>query len=79
MPHPTTITFDVYGTLVRWDETVQDAIRHVLAGRRADADVALAADVFEAESRRLQTVGAFRSYRGILRDSLRPAFATAGI
>lgn len=74
-----TITFDVYGTLARWDETVHEAIGGVLAARsRGDADIALAANAFEAESCRLQTVGAFRSYRSILRDSLEPAFATAG-
>ena len=80
MARPTTITFDVYGPLVQWDAPVRDAFRDVFARRgRAEADVALAADAFEAESRRLQAVGAFRSYRGILRDSIRPALATAGL
>ena len=80
MARPSVVTFDVYGTLTRWDETVADAFVQVLASHgRADAEVGLACEVFEAASRRLQAEGAFRSYRGILRDSLRPALATAGL
>ncbi|WP_187278831.1 HAD family hydrolase [Methylobacterium sp. WL12] len=74
------ITFDVYGTLTQWDETVRDALGSILVARgRSGADVERVANAFEAESRRLQTVGAFRSYRSILRDSLRPALAVAAM
>jgi len=78
MPRPIAITFDVYGTLAQWDETVADALCQVLTQHgRGDADLGLVANAFEAESRRLQSQGAFRSYRSILRDSLRPALAVA--
>lgn len=80
MPPPSVITFDVYGTLAQWDETVRDALSTVFADRgRADSDLELACGAFEAESRRLQAAGAFRPYQDILRDSLRPALATAGL
>lgn len=74
------VTFDVYGTLVQWDQAVEEGLRAILDGYGSSGtDVQLAANAFEAESRRLQTVGAFRSYREILRSSLRPALATAGV
>ena len=80
MPRPAAITFDVYGTLAQWDETAADALREVLTRHgRGDADLELASSVFEAQSRLLQAQGAFRSYRRILRDSLRPALAVAGL
>ena len=61
MACPSTITFDVYGTLTRWDEAVADAFAEVLAGHgRADADVGFACGAFEAASRRLQAEDAFR-------------------
>ncbi len=80
MSRPAAISFDVYGTLTRWDETVSDALRHLLTSRgRADFRVDPFVRIFEAESRRLQAEGAFRSYRSILRDSLHLAFTTAGL
>ena len=79
MPKPRFVTFDVYGTLLQWDQAVRGALKVLLDHHgRVDIDLLLACDAFEAESRRLQTVGAFRSFRGILRQSLRPACATAG-
>ena len=46
---------------------------------RPDADVQVAANACNAEALRLEAVGAFRSYRVILREALRPAMATAGL
>ena len=80
MPRTAAITFDVYGTLAQWDETAADALHQVLTKHgRGDADLELVASVFEAQSRLLQTQGAFRSYRSILRDSLHSALAVAGL
>ncbi|MCJ2058167.1 hypothetical protein MKL09_16575 [Methylobacterium sp. J-048] len=58
MTRPSFITFDVYGTLTRWDEKVADAFTEVLADHgRADAHIGLVCEAFEAKSRRLQTEG----------------------
>lgn len=72
-----TITFDVYGTLVRWSETVEDAFRTALP-RANPSELKRACRVFEAESRRLQAEGAFCPFADILYDSAALAVDAAG-
>ena len=74
------ITFDVYGTLVQWDEALTRALGEILAAHNRPAeDIKQVFNVFGAESSRLQADGPFRSFAEILRDSLAPAAATVGV
>ncbi len=80
MPRPAAITFDVYGTLTQWDQALAAAMGDILnTHEHSEADVKLAASACNAEALRLEAIGAFRSYRAILLDALRPALATAGL
>ena len=77
---PEVITFDVYGTLSQWDQTLEAALREIFQGRAAPrATCRLRRTPATRRLLRLEAVGAFRSYRLILRDALRPAMATAGL
>lgn len=60
-----TTTFDVSRTLVQWSEKVEDVLRATLPDARPQ-ELKRACRVFEAESRRLQAEGAFRSFVAIL-------------
>lgn len=74
------ITFDFYGTLVQWHETLEVAFRDMLArrGLPADGTAALLAD-FAAEGRRLRDTPPWKPYRQVLRDSVVFALQQAGL
>jgi 2-haloacid dehalogenase len=74
------ITFDFYGTLVQWHETLEIAFREMLArrGLPASGTVALLGD-FAAEGRRLRDTPPWKPYREVLRDSVAFALKRAGV
>lgn len=81
-PVPTIITFDCYGTLVRWHDAVRSAARAILAGRlpKTDADdqsVALADRLRSAAVERQQR-SPYCDYKSVLRSALAVALAEAG-
>ena len=77
---PAAITFDVYGTLVEWDQSLAAVIKEILEGYGLrDAGIQTATNACNAEALRLEAIGPFRSYRLILREALKPAMATAGV
>lgn len=80
MSGETVVTFDFYGTLVQWHETLEAAARDILNrhGRAGAGAAALLRD-FQEEGRRLRDAPAYRPYRDILRDSLVFALERAGV
>ena len=81
-PVPTVITFDCYGTLVRWHDAVRSAARAILAGRLTEPD---ARDRSGALADRLRSAAAERQqrppycdYKSVLRSALAATLAEAG-
>lgn len=74
------ITFDFYGTLVQWHETLEAAFGEILRrhGRPAEQAAGLAHG-FHAEGRRLRDTPPWKAYRDVLRDSLVFTMKQAGL
>jgi len=80
MSGETVVTFDFYGTLVQWHETLEAAARDILAGRgRAAAGAGSLLHDFAIEGHRLRDASTYRPYREILRASLAFAMDRAGL
>ena len=80
MSGETVVTFDFYGTLVQWHETLEAAARDILSGRgRAAAGSGALLRDFSEEGRRLRDAPTYRPYREVLRDSLFFALDGAGL
>lgn len=74
------ITFDFYGTLVQWHETLQAAFIEILRRHgRPDSDVSILAHGFHEEGRRQRDTPPWKPYRQVLRDSVIFATAQAGL
>lgn len=71
---PRAITFDCYGTLVQWPETLKACFRALLPAG-ADVDAFHRAFAAEHSARR---AGPFRPYGAILREALAAALASGG-
>jgi 2-haloalkanoic acid dehalogenase type II len=80
MPGKSVVTFDFYGTLVQWHETLEIAFREMLVrrGLPASGTAALLND-FAAEGRRLRDAPPWKPYREVLRDSVVFALERAGL
>jgi 2-haloalkanoic acid dehalogenase type II len=80
MPGESVITFDFYGTLVQWHETLEIAFREMLVrrGLPASGTAALFSD-FAAEGRRLRDTPPSTPYRQVLSDSVAFALERAGL
>jgi len=75
-PPPRIITFDCYGTLVRWEEVLREAIAEVLvASGRPGLDAGLVLERFSAHARPLQQAKPHRLYKTILPEGFAKAFA----
>jgi 2-haloalkanoic acid dehalogenase type II len=74
------ITFDFYGTLVQWHETLEIGFREMLVRRALPVSgaAALLSD-FAAEGRRLRDTPPWKPYREVLRDSVAFALERAGL
>lgn len=72
---PHVITFDCYGTLVQWPETLQDCFRDLLPD---SADIVAFHRTFTACHTRLRT-GPYQPYSQLLRQSLREALTRWGV
>lgn len=81
-PMPKVITFDCYGTLVRWHDAVRSAAHAILARRLPEADAqeqaAILADRLREAAVERQKRPQFRDYKSILRSALAEALADAG-
>ena len=74
------ITFDFYGTLVQWHETLQAAFIEILRRHgRPDSEASILAHGFQEEGRRLRDTPPWKPYRQVLRDSVIFAMAQAGL
>jgi 2-haloacid dehalogenase len=74
------ITFDFYGTLVQWHETLQASFVEILHRHgRPDSQVATLAHAFHEEGRRLRDTPPWKSYRQVLGDSVIFAMARADL
>jgi len=79
-PAPKIITFDCYGTLVRWYEVLLREIGATLATHGASgADASAILDSFSAQGRRLTAERPHRLYKDILRIGFAAAFAEHGL
>lgn len=79
-PEPQVITFDCYGTLVRWHEVFLREIGAVLAGHNdRDAKATAILDSFSAQSRRLTAERPHRLFKDILRIGFSAAFREHGV
>ena len=81
-PPPKVITFDCYGTLVRWHDAVREAARTILSGHtrgnEADDQAAALADRLRERAVARQERPPFRDYKSVLRSSLDDVLAEAG-
>ena len=74
------ITFDFYGTLVQWHETLQAAFVEILHRHgRADSQAATLAHAFHEEGRRLRDTPPWKPYRQVLCDSVIFAMTQVGL
>jgi 2-haloacid dehalogenase len=74
------ITFDFYGTLVQWHETLEVAFREMLSRRGLPAaGTATLLHDFAAEGRRLRDTPPWKPYRQVLHDSVVFALERAGL
>lgn len=74
------ITFDFYGTLVQWHETLQIAFVEILRRHgRPDSEAAILAHGFQEEGKRLRDTPPWKPYRQVLRDSVIFAMAKVGL
>ena len=79
-PVPKVITFDCYGTLVRWLEVFLSEIRMILAEQGHPVEKADAVlDAFSAQSRRLTAEKPHRLFKDILRVGFTAAFKEQGV
>ena len=70
------VTFDCYGTLIDWDAGMRAALRAILALKGLDHERLLR----EREAAEIAyQAGTYRSYSGILGDSLKDAAAAQGV
>jgi 2-haloacid dehalogenase len=77
---PSVITFDFYGTLVQWHETLQAAFVEILRRHgRPEQQAAALAHAFHEEGRRLRDTPPWQPYRQVLRDSVVFAMAQVGL
>jgi 2-haloacid dehalogenase len=81
-PPPKVITFDCYGTLVRWHDAVRQGVRTILGARlqlnASDSQITLIADRLRAIAGERQEQPSFERYTDVLRASLNQALAEAG-
>ena len=74
------VTFDFYGTLVQWHETLEVAFREMLLRRALPvAGTAALLRDFAAEGRRLRDAPPWKPYRQVLHDSVAFALRRAGL
>jgi 2-haloalkanoic acid dehalogenase type II len=74
------ITFDFYGTLVQWHETLQGAFIEILRRHgRPDSEASILAHGFQEEGRRLRDTPPWKPYRQVLRDSVIFAMTQVGL
>ncbi|MCJ2067053.1 haloacid dehalogenase type II [Methylobacterium sp. J-088] len=82
-PVPKVITFDCYGTLVRWHDTVRSAARAILAGRVVETDAqdrsAALADRLRGAAVERQQRPPFCDYKSVLRSALSEALSGFGL
>lgn len=78
-PAPKVISFDCYGTLVRWREVLHEAIGAVLAHHGSGLDPFVLLDAYSAAARPLQNGAEYLGYKEILRRGYATAFAQHGI
>jgi 2-haloacid dehalogenase len=81
-PVPKIITFDCYGTLVQWHQTMRDAARSVLLANLGTdvvpAQVASLADKIRSNATAHQQRQPYRRYEAVLRSSLEEALTDIG-
>ncbi|MBP0588592.1 haloacid dehalogenase type II [Paraburkholderia sp. LEh10] len=71
---PTWLTFDCYGTLIQWDEGLQDAVAAILAGKHAAAiDPRALIAVYDRHEHALEQTPPHRSFREVAGEALRIA------
>lgn len=79
-PPPKVVTFDCYGTLVRWYEVLEREIGETLTARGASgASAAAILDSFSAQGRRLTAERPHRLYKDVLRAGFAAAFREHGL
>lgn len=71
---PTWLTFDCYGTLIQWDEGLQNAVTAILAGKHAAAlDPREFIAVYDKHEHALEQTPPHRSFREVAGEGLRLA------
>lgn len=72
------LTFDCYGTLIDWETGLRDVLGELTVRYQVSADVEALLATWEAVQFAAIT-GPYRSYREIMRDSLRETFLREGV
>ena len=78
-PRPTWITFDCYGTLVQWRETLGAALARVLAARGAPDRLSDLTAAYRRREEDMEGERPHRSFRDVTRNALRGALDDLGL
>ena len=77
---PSWLTFDCYGTLIQWDEGLQDAVAAILASKHAAAiDPRAFIAVYDRHEHALEQTPPHRSFREVAGEALRIALDEFGL
>ena len=77
---PEWLTFDCYGTLIQWDESLLQALQVILTGQPGNAiDAATLIHTFDKHEHELEQTPPHKSYRVIAGESLRLAMDELGL
>jgi 2-haloacid dehalogenase len=73
-PRPSWLTFDCYGTLIRWDEGLLAAVQQILRSKKADSvDPKALIAIYDKHEHRLEQTPPHRSFRTVAGEGLRLA------
>ena len=78
-PRPTWVTFDCYGTLIQWDEGLDQAVRTILAGKAGTVDPARLIATYDRHEHALEREQPHRRFRDIAGAALTLAMRDLGL
>ena len=78
-PRPAWVTFDCYGTLIQWDEGLDQAVRTILAGKAATVDPARLIATYDRHEQALEREQPHRRFRDIAGTALTLAMRDLGL
>ena len=78
-PRPLWITFDCYGTLIQWDEGLQDAVATILASKPEAVDAGKLIATYDRHEHALEQTLPHRSFRVVAGEAIGLALRDLGL